>query len=134
MIVLTGTGTFSVCLPSLHSLFGSLSLAAIIRSTRSFFRPLSSKSKSGIQLRDPDGSDAYDNPECQHDGRNEQIRVLKTARASSGKSSKRGNLKAPRKTPSQEHYLMSTTETYAISDVRLNDTVLVAVGTIMKMV
>lgn len=113
-----GTGTFSVCLPSLHTLLGSWSLGAIMSSTRSFFSLLSSKSRNGIKIRGQEESGGYDNPNRQQDGSKERIHVITAVDvgyASSGKSSKGG--KVTRKTTSQENYLVSTTETYATRDM-----------------
>ncbi|ROV88232.1 hypothetical protein VPNG_10374 [Cytospora leucostoma] len=124
VIVLMGTGTFSVCLPSLHPLSGSWPLAAIIRSARSFFNSLSSRPKFGKKFRGLEESDRYGDPERQQGDSNEHIRVFQAVEvgyASSDNFLKGENV--PKKTPSQENYLVSTTQTYAMSDMRQHNVV-----------
>ncbi|KUI57830.1 hypothetical protein VP1G_05199 [Cytospora mali] len=125
VIVLMGTGTFSVCLPSLHPLLGSWSLAAIIHSTRRFFSFLSSKSRHGIKLQVQEASEGYDNSKRQQSGSHQHIRAFEApvdnGYASSGKPFESG--KVPRKTRSQEIYLESTTEEYSMSDMRHHNVV-----------
>lgn len=117
-IVLMGTGTLSVCLPSLHALLGSWSLASIVRNTRSFFHFSSSKSSSGGRHRGRAESEGYnDAGHHQEGGSEEHIRVFRSVDvgyAGSGRSLEGGNV--PRKTIGQTGYLTSTTETYAMSD------------------
>ncbi|KUI66118.1 hypothetical protein VM1G_01381 [Cytospora mali] len=125
VIVLMGTGTFSVCLPSLHPLLGSWSLVSIIHNTRSFFSFLSSKSRHGIKLQGQEASEGYDSSKRQRSGSHEHIRAFEApvdnGYASSSKSFESG--KVPRKTRSQKDYLESTTEEYAMSDMRHHNVV-----------
>ncbi|KAH8896402.1 hypothetical protein GQ53DRAFT_819509 [Thozetella sp. PMI_491] len=118
VIVVMGTGTLSVCLPSLH-IFSLSSLSAIFRSTRDLFYFLTSKSRADNRDSDAEGRDSFGESKKQASGSQDYIVVHKAVDvgyASSGKSSRSG--KVPMKSPSRENYLTSTTETYAMSDLR----------------
>lgn len=79
---------------------------------------LSSRSKNGIKIRGQEDSGGYENSNRRQDGSKERIHVTKDVEvgyASSGRSSKGG--KMLKKTMSQEDYLVSTTEIYAMRDM-----------------
>ncbi|KAI0970620.1 hypothetical protein F4678DRAFT_435786 [Xylaria arbuscula] len=118
VIVVMGTGTFSVCLPSLHVLFGSGPLSSMIRSTRSFFYYFSSKTASSFRLRDPKGDYDNDNSESHQGRNNDHIHVVKAVDVEYAMGNKLPNNGwGSKKTPSHEDYLLTTTETHATSTI-----------------